>query len=86
MKKLSLMGKSWIEPQKERTLTYTECCEIFLVKYPNGKLFKHNEMAQCDVGIKFEENSRVYNYNGSYYEVMIKLGLEKEYNKMINKC
>lgn len=63
---------------RSNMLTYKTLCNLFLEKYPNGKIWKHGEMANCDVAVMFSANSKVYNYRGTYDMVGIKLGLIAE--------
>lgn len=59
-------------------IDWKELEKRFLEKYPNGKICRHGEMADCDVAVIFNEKSKVYNYRGTYLQVALKLGLTEE--------
>ena len=59
-------------------ITFNILKERFLEKYPDGKIYRHGEMADTDVAVIFTPNSRVYNYKGTYWNVALKLGLTEE--------
>lgn len=62
-------------------MTFKRFEEIVKQKYPKAQLFKHGEMAgNCiNVAVVFEPNTKVYQYNGNYCEVLNKLGIKAIY-------
>lgn len=68
-----------LENQKERSsmVKWEKLEQLFYSKYPNGKIYRHGEMAGTDVAVIFCENGKVYNYKGNYQYIAEKLDLFK---------
>ncbi len=63
-------------------MTFSRFEELVKEKHPQAKLFKHGEFAgsKINVAIIFNgEHGRVYNYNGTYCDVLNKLGIKAVY-------
>lgn len=67
-------------------MTFAKFEELVKGKHPNAKVFKHGEFSgnKINVGICFEyvENSKfndTYQYNGTYCEVLNRLGINAIY-------
>lgn len=61
--------------------------KIVLNKHPNAKLFKHGEFSgnKINVAVIFNgtNSEKVYQYNGTYCEVLNKLGIEAVYQHSV---
>lgn len=62
-------------------MTFTEFSRIVKAKYPEAELFKHGEMAgnKINVAVIFNPDGKVYQYNGTYCEVLNKLKIKAVY-------
>ena len=63
-------------------MTFAKFKEIVKNKYPNATMYQHGEFAgnKINVAIIFNgEHGKVYNYNGTYCEVLNKLGINAIY-------
>ena len=63
-------------------MTFNRFTAIVNEKYPNAKMYMHGEMAgnKINVAIIFSgEHGKVYQYNGTYCEVLNKLGIKAMY-------
>ena len=62
-------------------MTFTEFEAIVKNKYPQAKVFKHGEFVgnKINVVVIFTPQSKVYKYNGTYCEVLNKLGFKAIY-------
>lgn len=62
-------------------MTFTEFGVIVKSKYPQAEIFKHGEFAgnKINVAVIFTPQSKAYKYNGTYCEVLNKLGFEAIY-------
>lgn len=66
------------EARAKLIFNWNKLNELFYAKYPDGKIWRHGKVAQCDVAVRFSENGKVYNYRGTYYMIAVKLGLVEE--------
>ena len=61
-------------------MTFEQFKAVAEAHRPDAVVSKHGEFAQCDVGIYFiganGRQSRVYNYRGSYADILRKLGIK----------
>ena len=62
-------------------MTFTEFEAIVKSKFPQAEIFKHGEFAgnKINVAVIFTPQSKAYKYNGTYCEVLNKLGFEAIY-------
>ena len=67
-------------------MTFAKFEELVKGRYPNARVFKHGEFAgnKINVGVCFDyvENSKfnnTYQYNGTYCEVLNRLGIKAMY-------
>ena len=63
-------------------MTFSRFEEVVKEKYPQARLFKHGEFAgsKINVAIIFNgEHGKVYNYNGTYCDVLNRLGIKAVY-------
>lgn len=62
-------------------MTFKRFEEIVKGKYPKAEVFSHGEFAgnKVNVAVIFEPNTRVYKYNGTYCEVLNKIGIKAIY-------
>jgi len=62
-------------------MTFTEIETIVKNKHPQAEVFKHGEFAgnKINVAVIFTPQSKVYQYNGTYCEVLNKLGFKAIY-------
>lgn len=65
-------------------MTFDRFEQLVKAKYPGVKLFPHGKFAEgvkskINVGVIFHENSKVYTYNGTYCEVLNRLGIKAIY-------
>ena len=63
-------------------MTFNNFEQIVKKHYPNCKLFKHGEFAgnKINVAVIFNgEHGRVYKYNGTYCDVLNRLGIKAIY-------
>lgn len=76
-------------------MTFAKFEELVKGKHPNARVFKHGEFAgnKINVGVCFDyvENSKfnnTYQYNGTYCEVLNRLGIKAiykhEYNALVS--
>lgn len=72
-------------------MTFAKFEELVKEKHPNATLFKHGEFAgnKINVGIIFNgEHGKVYQYNGTYCEVLNRLGVraiyKHDYNALVS--
>ena len=64
--------------ERAKSVNWNKLNDLFYAKYPDGKIWRHGEMADCDVAVKFNANGKVYNYRGTYNMISAKLGLVEE--------
>lgn len=64
-------------------MTFNQFTAIVNAKYPNAKMYMHGKMAgnKINVAIVFNgtNEEKVYQYNGTYCEVLNKLGIKAMY-------
>ena len=62
-------------------MTFAEFEKIIKTKHPQAQVFKHGEFAgnSINVAIVFAPSGKVYQYNGTYCEVLNKLGINAIY-------
>lgn len=62
-------------------MTFARFEELVKEKHPEAELFKHGEFAgnKINVAIIFNPNGKVYKYNGTYCEVLNRLGVKAIY-------
>lgn len=62
-------------------MTFTEFEAIIKNKHPQAEVFKHGEFEgnTINVAVIFTPQSKVYKYNGTYCEVLNKLGFKAIY-------
>ena len=62
-------------------MTFTEFKAIVKSKYPQAEVFKHGDFVgnKINVAVVFTPQSKVYKYNGTYCEVLNKLGFKAIY-------
>ena len=62
-------------------MTFIEFETIVKSKYPQAEVFRHGEFVgnKINVAIVFTPQSKVYKYNGTYCEVLNKLGFKAIY-------
>jgi hypothetical protein len=68
-------------------MTFAKFEELVKEKHPNATLFKHGEFAgnKINVAIIFNgEHGKVYQYNGTYCEVLNRLGVKAIYKHDYN--
>ena len=67
--------------EKVNKMTFTEFEVIVKNKYPQAEVFKHGEFVgnKINVAVIFTPQSKVYKYNGTYCEVLNKLGFKAIY-------
>ena len=60
-------------------MTFKKFEELFMAKYPNGRVCRHGEFAQTEknkkVALVFSETSKVYEYYGAYEDILNKVGI-----------
>ena len=61
--------------------------KVVLTKHPEATVFKHGEYAgnKINVAVIFSPTSKVYKYNGTYVEVLNKLGIKACYKHDIKQ-
>ena len=62
-------------------MTFKRFEEIVKSKYPEAELFSHGEFAgnKINVAIIYEPYGKVYKYNGTYCEVLNRIGIKAIY-------
>lgn len=62
-------------------MTFIEFEKIVKSKHTEAEVFKHGEFAgnKINVAVIFNPNGKVYQYNGTYCEVLNKLGIKAIY-------
>lgn len=62
-------------------MTFKRFEEIVKGKYPEAELFAHGEFSgnKINVAIVFEPHGKVYKYNGTYCEVLNRIGIKAIY-------
>ena len=62
-------------------MTFRRFEEIVKGKYPESELFSHGEFAgsKINVTVIFEPHGKCYHYNGTYCEVLNRLGIKAIY-------
>ena len=68
-------------------MTFSKFEELVKEKHPNATIFKHGELAgnKINVAIIFNgEHGKVYQYNGTYCEVLNRLGVKAIYKHDYN--
>lgn len=62
-------------------MTFKRFEEIVKSKYPEAELFAHGEFSgnKINVAIVFEPHGKVYKYNGTYCEVLNRIGIKAIY-------
>ena len=71
-------------------MTFKRFEEIVKTKYPEAEIFQHGEFergvkSKINVTIVFNPNSKCYTYNGSYCEVLRRIGFKAIYKHNFEK-
>ena len=62
-------------------MTFPEFESVVKGVYPEAKLFRHGELSRQKIGVAviFDGSGKVYNYSGTYVEVLNKLNIRACY-------
>lgn len=63
-------------------MTFTTFQDLVKARYPEAEIFRHGEFSgnKINVAIIFTPNTKVYKYNGTYCEVLNRLGIKAIYS------
>ena len=72
-------------------MTFKRFEEIVKSKYPEAEVFSHGEFergvrSKINVTVIFEPHGKCYHYNGTYCEVLNRLGIKAIYKHDLESC